>query len=145
MSEETLHILHIDDDEDDRFFLMRAARATALPIVITNAESGAQALVRLRTAPKVPDMLLLDIRMPAMSGFDLLQVLKETIHAHVPVVMYSNSDQPSDVERARALGAHAYCLKPSGLQHLVQFMRRLYNAWLKRELPCEWPPKLGSK
>ena len=139
MSEGTLHILHIDDDDDDRFFLMRAVRATALPILVTNAQSGAEALDRLRAATALPDMLLLDIRMPAMNGFDVLERLRQTIHAHVPVIMYSNSDQPSDVERARALGAHAYCVKPSGLEHLVQFVRKLYHSWLTRELPCDWP------
>ena len=139
MNEKTLHLFHVDDDEDDRFFLARAVRASALPIIVSNAESGAEALGRLRASASLPDMLLLDIRMPQMSGFEFLEALNGANGKTVPVVMYSNSDQPTDVERARELGAHAFCVKPAGLGQLVEFISRLYHAWTRSELPCEWP------
>ena len=139
MTSETLHLFHVDDDEDDRFFLGRAVRASALPIVVTNAASGDEALQRLRGSQTLPDMLLLDIRMPGMSGFEFLEAFKRTVQESVPVVMYSNSNQDVDIERARELGARAYCVKPSGLDQLVEFVKRPYHSWRRKELPCEWP------
>ena len=121
-------------------FVARAVRAAELPIEVKNAPGGPEALAMLRTAAIPPDMLLLDVKMPEMSGFDVLKELKST-GPEVPVVMYSSSSQESDVERARELGAHAYCVKPSGLTQLVEFIKRLYHTWLRSEKPCEWPAK----
>src|SRR5688572_10305735 len=140
MSSKTLHLFHVDDDENDRYFVARAVRAAELPIEVKNAPGGPEALAMLRTAAIHPDLLLLDIKMPEMSGFDVLKELKNT-GPEVPVVMYSSSSHESDVERARELGAHAYCVKPSGLTQLVEFIKRLYHAWLRSEKPCEWPAK----
>jgi CheY-like chemotaxis protein len=140
MSVKTLHLLHVDDDENDRFFVARAVRAAALPIEVKNAPGGHEALAMLRIAVILPDLLLLDIKMPEMSGFDVLKALKGTA-AEVPVVMYSSSNHESDIEKARELGAHAYCVKPSGLTQLVEFIKRLYHAWVRSETPCEWPAK----
>ena len=138
MSEKTLHLFHVDDNEDDRFFVARAVRAAALPIEVRNADGGHEALTMLRTAAIRPDMLLLDIKMPETSGFDVLEALKGD-GAELPVVMYSSSNHESDIERARELGAHAYCVKPSGQTQLVEFIQRLYHSWVRSEKPCEWP------
>ena len=139
MSDKRLQLLHVDDDEDDRFFLARAVRAAAVPITITDAKSGPEALRKLQASAVSPDMLLLDIRMPQMSGFEFLEALKRIGKTSLPVVMFSNSQHQSDIERARQMGAHAYCVKPSGLDQLVDFVKRLYQAWTRAEVPCEWP------
>ena len=144
MREKILRLFHVDDDADDRYFVARAVRAAALPIEVQNAPGGHEALAMLRSAVVRPDMLLLDIKMPEMSGFEVLKALKKTA-AEIPVVMYSSSDHDSDVEQARELGAHAYCVKPSGLTQLVEFINRLYHAWLRSEKPCEWPERAQSR
>jgi CheY-like chemotaxis protein len=143
MAEKTLRLLHVDDDEDDRFFVVRAARATALPIIVRNAANGHDALSMLQASGAWPDLLLLDIRMPRMSGFEFLEALKGIGGIEFPIVMYSSSDEERDIERAREMGAHAYCVKPSGLDQLVEFIKRLYHTWVRSEIPCEWPAKKG--
>ena len=137
MSEKTLRLFHVDDDENDRFFVARAVRATALPIEMRNAAGGHEALAMLRAAAILPD-LLLDVKMPEMSGFDVLEALKREA-AGLAVVMYSSSEHESDIERARELGAHAYCVKPPAFGQLVEFIKRLYHSWVRSERPCEWP------
>jgi CheY-like chemotaxis protein len=142
MIESTLRLFHIDDDEDDRFFVQRAVRAAALPILLSHAASGPEALTRLQAGEIIADLLLLDIRMPGMSGFEFIEAFKRAVAPpRPPIVVYSNSDQERDVERARELGAHAYCVKPSGLQPLVEFVTRLYHSWREGEIPCEWPQR----
>jgi DNA-binding NarL/FixJ family response regulator len=144
MTEKTLLLFHVDDDENDRFFVARAVRAAALPIDVRNAACGEEALTMLRTAAILPHILLLDIKMPAMSGFEVLKAVKRDA-AQLLVVMYSSSDHEEDIERARELGAHAYCVKPPGLEQLVEFVRRLYQAWVRSEVPCEWPAIRASE
>lgn len=139
MSDERLHVLHVDDDENDLFFFARAVRVAELPIVVTEARAAEEALAFLTTCGRPPDLVLLDIRMPTMSGFEFFEELKRTERANVPVVMFSSSEHDTDILRAKDLGAHAYCVKPADLEALVEFVKRLYRAWTRGELPCEWP------
>jgi len=142
MTDKTLWLFHVDDEEDDRFFVARAVSTTGLPIVLSSAESGALALSMLQAFQDWPHIVLLDIRMPSMSGFEFLEELKALAKGKLPlVIMLSSSEQDSDVERAREMGAHAYCVKPSGLEGIVAFVSRLYHSWLLSEVPCEWPSK----
>jgi len=134
-----LRLLHIDDDENDRFFLQRAVKTADVPIQIEVALDGERALTWLKSAAALPDLILADIRMPRMSGLEFLEAVKKTDRRDVPVVMFSNSVYQGDIERARELGAKAYCVKPAGMAELVEFAKRLYGSWARSELPCEWP------
>ena len=137
--EKPLYLLHIDDDENDRFFFQRAVKTASVPIKIEVAIDGERALDWLKSTSAPPDLILADIRMPRMSGLEFLEAFKRTERRLVPVVMFSNSIYRADIDRARELGADAYCVKPAGIADLVEFVKRLYGSWTRSELPCEWP------
>jgi FixJ family two-component response regulator len=69
-------------------------------------------------ASRWPDCLLLDLHMPGLSGFQVLERLAAQ-HVRMPVVVVTGHDQPGNAERARALGAVAYLLKPLGEAQLL--------------------------
>src|SRR6185503_9630441 len=123
MTEKRLHIFYIDDEEDERLFLARAISTSALPIVLDTADSGAEALASLRMTRTLPDLLLVDIHMPGMSGFEFFELLRQAELRKVPVVMLSTSVQPKDLRRAKEMGACAYFEKPTGLEGLVQIIQ----------------------
>ena len=77
---------------------------------VQEASSGAEAVALLEREP--PDLAFLDIKMGAMTGFDLLKWIRaqKALDA-LPVIMYSSSDYPADVEMARELGAQGYIKK----------------------------------
>ena len=134
----TLSLMHVDDDENDQFLFTYCIGQ--LPISLTAAASGFEALERLTEAAKLPDIILLDIRMPRMSGLELLEKLKATHRfSSIPVVMFSNSMQPEDVERARQLGATGYCVKPADVEEYRRFAKEIYEGWLRSEPLCIWP------
>lgn len=133
-----LNLLHVDDDEADRFLLARTV--SKLPITLTSASSGVEALKILSETQRLPEMILLDIRMPRMSGFEVLEQLKGMERlASIPIIMFSNSAHPPDIQRARELGAFGYCVKPADFADYLKFGADLYRGWLNSHTPCLWP------
>lgn len=103
------HILVVDDFAANRDVLTRRLERQGYAVEI--AENGRQALDRLREQP--PDLVLLDVIMPEMDGYQLLQILKsDTSLRHVPVIMISALGELDSVVRCIELGAEDYLPKP---------------------------------
>jgi DNA-binding response OmpR family regulator len=118
MAEPTRRILLA---EDDRF--LRKAAETALKrqgFTVLVAVDGEEALRMARA--EVPDLLLLDLIMPKLQGFEVLRALKaDAATAAIPVIVLSNLGQDSDVKQAMEAGAVAYLVKANlSLQDLVK-------------------------
>lgn len=108
MSEEKKTILIIEDDA----FLVKAyqLRFEKEQMNVEVIMTGSDALLRLEKAP--PHVILLDLMLPGVSGFDILTALRKLPQwEHVPVVILSNLGQPEDVQRAKELGANDYVVK----------------------------------
>ena len=136
----TLQLLYVDDDENELFFFRRAVRLASVPIAIEAAEDGEQALERLQLGETMPDIVLLDIRMPRMSGFEVLEEVRRRGRTReLPVIMFSTSSHDMDIRRAKELGATTYCVKPGGVEDLTRFVQRLYDVWTRGEVPSAWP------
>lgn len=111
-------IVAVDDEPDDVFFLRRALEKTGVAHRFQSFSNGEAAMVALSTAATgenpaaFPLVCFLDIKMFAMTGFDLLKWirLQRGLDA-MPVIMYSSSDHPEDVQRARELDAQGYMKK----------------------------------
>jgi CheY-like chemotaxis protein len=107
--------------EDDRF-LRKAAEATLTRngYTVLAAADGEQALQMAKA--QLPDLVLLDLIMPKLQGFEVLRELKaDPVTAQIPVIVLSNLGQDRDVEQAMAAGAAAYCVKANlSLQELVR-------------------------
>ncbi len=122
-------ILIAEDDDDDFYFLRRAVRQAEIENPLLRFRDGTE-LVRFieqlpatETTPteRPPWLLLLDITMPLMNGFEVLQWLRD--HAErvrVRPVMLSGSYRPDDIERAISLGAVDYLIKPITAPILAQ-------------------------
>jgi CheY-like chemotaxis protein len=106
--------------EDDRF-LRRAAEASLRRhgLEVLTAADGEEALRIARAEPL--DLILLDVMMPKLDGFEVLSALKQDdATAHIPVLVLSNLGQERDVTQAKALGAVAFLVKANlSLQDLV--------------------------
>ena len=119
----------IDDDEDDRFFIELALRYEPNPCRVLSASGGQQALDLLAQLPTPPDLILLDLNMPMMTGFEVLEQLKQSAtYALIPVVILTTSAESTDQQRARWLGATDFMTKPTtydGLNVIAERIRRV--------------------
>jgi len=102
--------------DDDRFLLdMYAVKFKAAGHTVTAFQSGSAALDALRKEP-APDALLLDIVMPEIDGFGVLETIrKENLAPNTKVIVLSNQGQESDIERATKLGVAGYIIKASAI------------------------------
>jgi len=107
----------IVDDNLDSLMILRSILETQ-GFAVRAAESGREALAQL--AREVPDVILLDVMMPGMSGFEVLETIKTT-HAtsHVPVIMVTAKMQDEDVLTGYQHGADYYITKPCTAKQLV--------------------------
>ncbi|MEJ0053925.1 MAG: response regulator [bacterium] len=102
--------------DDDRFLLdMYAVKFKGAGHDVSAFQGGEPLLGQLRSAPP-PDAILLDIVMPGMDGFQVLEAIKkENLAPGAKVIILSNQGQDSDIERAKALGAAGYIVKASAI------------------------------
>jgi CheY-like chemotaxis protein len=143
MKQVTKHILIAEDCAEDQLFLKRAlerARKDCPHFTFIMVENGLKARHYLKheeefsDAQKYPDaaLLLTDIKMPYVDGFELLEWVRARKNtARLPVVLMSSSDQEEDVHRAYHLGANTFFRKPDRLSDLHHWASRFTEYWCK--------------
>jgi CheY-like chemotaxis protein len=134
------HILVAEDDTTDAFFFQRAFRRAGIPVTLHFVRDGQEVIDYLdgkgafadRSAHPQPQLLLLDLKMPKLDGFDVLRwVRKRPELADLVVVLFSSSDEPRDISRAYDLGANWYLVKPHSMDELTALVGRFKKYWLE--------------
>jgi DNA-binding response OmpR family regulator len=112
MEEEKKHAKKIFIIDDDKFLLdMHTFKFNEKGFEVDNALGSASALAKLRNGIS-PDIILLDIVMPGMDGFELLTTIKtENLAPGAKVLMFSSLGQEADIEKSRMMGANGYVIK----------------------------------
>ena len=107
--ENSADVLYVEDDQLISDLVGQKFLAANIPIKI--AATGEEALEMLKGDSK-PKLILLDIRLPGIDGFEVLKQIKENESTKaIPVIVFSNFDEDTDKERARELGAEDYIVK----------------------------------
>jgi|ERR1051325_9123676 CheY-like chemotaxis protein len=125
-------LLFADDDENDTYFFQLALeKADVLNPLLTFAD-GQLLINYLRRPDRVcPSLLVLDLKMPRVSGFDVLQWIRARPGlGNFPVVVLSASQQETDLKKAFELGATDYKVKPPDPAGLAAFVAELCERWL---------------
>ncbi len=135
-SSRPLEILLIEDNPGDVRLVVEALRQGRLLHHLNIASSGTEALAILRReGPHAhrlrPDLILLDLNLPGLSGHELLRVLKaDAESARIPVIVLTGSVAQEDIVRAYASHANCYIRKPVDLDQLLSVMQTVGNFWL---------------
>ncbi len=132
----------VDDNDDDIVLLQEMFSRVGGASVSNVAFDGVEALEKLEDslgrAQKLPDVVLLDLNMPRMNGFEFLEsIASRPGLATIPIVVFSTSRRSEDVKRAYHLGARTYVAKPSDFRQLKQVVSSLVNYWRVAMLPGE--------
>jgi len=137
-------VLLVEDNADDVELLQRALRKAAVSCPVQVVGDGDAAVDYLegngpyadRDAYPYPTLVLLDLKLPRRSGFEILehvrahQALKRTI-----IVVLTGSNQAEDIGRAYARGANSYLVKPIRPAHMERLVERVKEYWLDSNRP----------
>lgn len=110
-------IFYADDDIDDLDFFKEVTSELNEPVSLF--EEGDKLLETLNNPPPIPSIIFLDLNMPAKSGFDVLREIKANPKMqNIPVIIFTTSINPNDIELSKKLGANLYIRKPSSMSTL---------------------------
>ena len=135
--EQRVQILVAEDDPNDAFLLQRAISKGGVKAPVHFVQDGQEAIDYLSGSDSVasaswPTLFLLDLKMPRLNGFEVLEwVRTQPSCKDMVVVILSSSGLEEDKLRAYALGADCYVEKPSYPEDLLQFAQRLESFWNK--------------
>lgn len=121
----------VAEDEDADVMLLRHALAkSGVNAEVTFTRDGQETIDFLQGHQDVSVLLLLDLRMPRVDGFEVLRWLRDhDVSARVSIVVLSSSGETEDIRRAGELGANAYIVKPDDPFELCRVMERVQQFW----------------
>lgn len=134
-----LTILYAEDEANDIVLLRRAFQKADLPVTLATVSDGKLAIDYLagegpfadRERHPLPALILLDIKMPKVSGLEVLEWIRQQPgFESLPVLMFTSSWRSEDVDKAGRLGADDYLLKPSDPKGLTDMVKSLHGRWL---------------
>lgn len=148
MSERPIDILLVEDQPHDAELVLRALQGLGLDRNVRRVRNGAAALDLLLgptangTRPEAPaldeppKLILLDLKLPKVSGIEVLKALKSTPGTRdIPVVILTSSREVCDIEDAYALGANSYVVKPVDFVEFRETVQRIGTYWLQTNEP----------
>ncbi len=128
-------ILVVDDNPDDLYLLQLAfcrAGSTCILTPVLGGEAAVRILDSCDTGGMRPDLVLVDWKMPVVSGGDVLRAIRGRASlCGLPVLVFSSSDDPIDVRAAYAAGATCYLTKPPGLYEYHTLVRDIEAFWCR--------------
>jgi CheY-like chemotaxis protein len=134
-------VLSVDDNDVDGALLERAFKRCNIPSRLFRVAEGPQAMSYLggdgiysdRAAYPLPDLVLLDLVMPKMSGIEVLQWIRSQPELKkTAVLILTSSEKPEDVKAATRIGANGYLVKPTKFEDLKTMVRTIYSEWLEK-------------
>ena len=133
-------VLLVEDADVHVEFTRLAFEAEGIGHALEVARDGEEAMTLIDgRQDRPPRLILLDLKLPGMSGFDVLQAIRSHASAHVrrtPVVVLTTSRAPADVRRAYELCANSFLRKPLELPEFLELIAAIRTWWLERvELP----------
>jgi two-component system, response regulator len=127
-------ILLVEDNADDEQLTLRAMRQSDVPNIIRVARDGAEAIEALfgpGNHGRMPDLVLLDLKLPKVSGLEVLQRIRtEESTKTLPIVVLTSSDEERDIVESYNLGANSYIRKPVDFDEFIDAVRQLGLYWL---------------
>ena len=140
METSPLTVLLVEDDLNDIFLVKRAFKLAEVKNPLQVVTDGQEAMLYLKGEGKyadrhlypLPKLIVMDIKMPRKSGFEVLEWVKNSGRPlrRIPVVIVSSSDNPDDINQAYELGANAYMVKPveyRAVEHLFQAITQYWG------------------
>jgi CheY-like chemotaxis protein len=131
-------VLLVEDDLNDIFLVKRAFKRAEIPNPLQVVTDGVEAIRYLqgegkyadRQAYPLPRLIVMDIKMPRKTGFEVLEWIKsDGFLKRIPVVIVSSSDQAADVNKAYELGANAYMIKPVNFKSVENLFQTITHYW----------------
>ena len=128
-------ILLVDDDPDEAKLTRKALMKNNTPVRIHDVPDGSAAMRYLRMEGEYqeksrPDLILLDLNMPRMDGWEVLaEIKKDELLRSIPVIVFTMSSRQEDIAQAYSLHANCYIVKPSGWKELKRVMKCIEGFW----------------
>ena len=139
MSDKT--ILLVEDNPDDEALTLRAFQKNNITNAVAVARDGAEALAYLSSGTDLPQLVLLDLKLPKVDGLEVLRRLRADARTRLlPVVILTSSTEERDLVESYRLGANSYVRKPVDFVEFVDAVRQLGLYWLLLNQP---PPQAG--
>lgn len=116
-----------DDDLDDCETFKDVLKQILPSCSVTIINNGKE-LIELLNPTRKPDILFLDINMPYKDGLDcLIEIRAQRFFSRLPVIIFSSSNQPRDIDKSYGYGANLYYTKPSSFQQLIVGMGTIFK------------------
>lgn len=139
--DEPLELLLVEDNPGDVTLIEEALEDSSVDTALRVVSDGREALDYLHQrgdyeAAPIPDLLFLDLSLPAASGFEVLDALEDPPLDRIPVMIVTGSASSDDVARGYELGANAYFVKPADPEEYIELVRSAVKLWAEfAELP----------
>lgn len=130
-------ILLVEDNQEDVFLTRQCFEQSDLEVNLNHVNDGAKCLSYLRqkndyAQASTPDLILLDLNMPVMSGQEVLEeIIRDDALRHLPVIVLTTSTAPSDIMAMSRLRCSAYVVKPVDFNEFKEAIQRLVDFWFK--------------
>jgi len=129
--DQEIKIMLVEDKPEDAAFTQRVLKLNRLHRDLVLATCGREAMESLKRGHKegnLPDLILLDINLPDISGIDLLTRIKEEMpFSEIPVVILTGSNEDQDIQKSYDLGASSYLVKPISNDALMLVIEKLFG------------------
>ena len=134
-----VEILFVEDSADDAVLTIRALKKSGFLNKLYHVKDGAEALdfiycrgvYALRNINENPKLILLDLKMPKMSGMEVLEKIKADAHFKaIPVVILTSSKEDPDIQKCYALGANSYIVKPVNFDDFTKAVSEMGMYWV---------------